>query len=72
MKKKTRKLTEENKCRFICLTQENVPKKILEKRGKTWKLIDEFSGYLLTNQKIESKKKILLVKELMNSLPSFF
>lgn len=66
------KEAELNSCKFICLTEEGVPKKIFEKRGKSWRLIDEFSGYLLTNQKINSNKNILKVKDLLNSLPNFF
>lgn len=66
------KEAESNNCRFICLTEEGVPKKIIEKRGKSWRLIDEFSGYLLTNQKIKSNEKILKVKDLLSSLPNFF
>ncbi len=60
------KEAELNECKFICLTKENVPKKIFEKRGKNWKLIDEFSGYLLTDQKIKFNEKIMKVREKIN------
>lgn len=67
-----KQIADKKSCIFICLTREKVPKKVFQKRGKNWKLIDEFSGYLLTNQKVKSKKDILKVKELINSLPNFF
>ena len=63
---------ETDKCKFICLTKEDVPKKIFEKRGKSWKLIDEFSGYQLTNQKLKPNNNIMKVEKLINSLPNFF
>lgn len=63
----------ENKdCRFICLTKDSVPKKIFEKRGRKWVLIDEFSGYLLTTQKIKNKKDVMTVDKMIESLPNFF
>lgn len=88
------------RCLFLCITEDDVPKKIFKKVGKNnkWKLIDEFSSYLLTNQKINLKKlqflsdeeenierflkpssdtnkeivTVLLVKDLIANLPSFF
>jgi len=42
-------------CFFICVMEDNVPRKIFKQigRNKNWKLIDEFSSYLLTTQKID-------------------
>jgi len=59
-------------CEFICLIRDSVPERILKKKGKNWILIDEFSGYLLTNHKLKSKKRVLPVDKLINSLPNFF
>ena len=87
-------------CHFVCITEDDVPKKIFKKVGKnnSWKLIDEFSSYLLTTQKINLKNlhflsdedkdierflkpssetnkeivSVVLVKDLIANLPSFF
>lgn len=66
------KLAEKKGCIFICVTEESVPKKIFKKDGKKWKLVDEFSGFILKNQKLNSRKNVLIVSELISDLPSFF
>lgn len=35
---------------FICSLEENIPKKAYIKSGDDWLLIDEFSGYIMTNK----------------------
>lgn len=35
---------------FVCLLENNIPKKVLKKYGTEWILVDEFSGYLMTSQ----------------------
>lgn len=67
------KVAENNKCLFICITQEGVPKKIFKERGqkpKMWKLIDEFSGFLLSYQKINREKLENLYKPI-NKIDKF-
>lgn len=63
---------EKNNCHFICLVEDDVPKKIFKKKSKRWKLFDEFSGYILINQKLKIKQDIVTVKQFIASLPSFF
>lgn len=38
-----------NSIKFICLLEKDVPKKVYKKSDQNWFLIDEFSGYLMTN-----------------------
>lgn len=59
-------------CYFICITEDKVPKKIFINKGSNWKLIDEFSGFLLNTQKIKKDIDILSVEKLISSLPLFF
>ncbi len=63
-----------NDCEFICLTYDRVPKKIYKKlpKEKKWLLIDEFSGYSMTTQHIESINSITNVNEFISNLPDFF
>ncbi|MFC1548705.1 hypothetical protein ACFL5E_01950 [Candidatus Omnitrophota bacterium] len=59
-------------CSFICLTQGHIPKKVFTpQRNGTWKLIDEFSGYILHDQTTDKVNKVVTVSELLNSLPTF-
>ena len=64
---------EENDCKFICLTVNKVPKKIFMPRidgeNTSWNLVDEFSGYLLENQKSSQVGCTVTVEEFYNSLP---
>ena len=48
---------------FICLLEEDVPKKIYKKGDHEWILNDEFSGYLKT--KDDSFPKSLVAKEII-------
>ena len=58
---------------FICITDKNVPKKIYVVTGKGknehWKLIDEFSGYLLKSQTTNLVGDVTTVSKLVDSLP---
>ena len=60
-------------CSFICLTEKKVPKKIYLLAGKGvnkhWKLVDEFSGYLLKSQTTDNVGSIIKVENLVDSLP---
>ena len=60
-------------CLFICLTEGKVPKKIyrLADRGinEHWKLVDEFSGYLLKSQTTNLVGTITTIENLVDSLP---
>lgn len=63
---------ERKNCSYICLTDNGVPKKVYEKRGKTWRLVDEFSGYILKeNHKTSINNRAVKVQELLESLPPF-
>lgn len=56
---------------FICLLDEDVPKKIYIKNKSQWDIIDEFSGYLKTKEDTFSKslvdKKIITVDEFIKN-----
>ena len=56
---------------FICLLEDNIPKKIYEKREQNWVLIDQFSGYLKTKEdrfpKSLVSKEIITVEEFINN-----
>lgn len=60
-------------CLFICITESKVPKKIyqLADRGvnEHWKLIDEFSGYLLKSQTTNFVGTVTTVENMVNGLP---
>lgn len=56
---------------YICITDDGVPKKILEKRNKRWILIDEFSGYLLSKQRTSINNKNVKVAKLLQTLPKY-
>ncbi len=61
-----------NQISFICLLEDDVPKKVYKKTGSTWKLIDEFSGYLMTSADIFPKsvisKGIITIQNFIDSL----
>lgn len=63
-------------CLFLCLTEEKVPKKIYKvntsRRKARLVLVDEFSGYLLTDQALNDDNAVLTVDELVSSLPAYF
>jgi len=63
----------EKSCKFVCLTNSKVPKKIFMKRGKDgkekWKLVDEFSGYLLESQTTNEVGSVVTVEKFIESLP---
>jgi len=58
-------------CKFICITNNMVPKKIFIKKDEDneWHMIDEFSGYLLEDQTTDKVGSILTVKKFHESLP---
>ncbi len=60
-------------CLFICITEGNVPKKIYQLAdigiNEHWKLIDEFSGYLLKSQTTNLVGTVTTVSNLVDSLP---
>ena len=61
-------------CLFICLTEGNVPKKIYQLTGigrnEHWRLVDEFSGYLLKSQTTNSAGTVITVENLVDGLPN--
>jgi len=61
-----------NSCLYVCLTEEKVPKKVFKLIRSKLILVDEFSGYLLTTQKVKNDDIIITVGELIDSLPPFF
>ena len=56
---------------FICLLEDDIPKKVYEKRAQEWVLIDQFSGYLKTKEDSFPKslvdKKIITVDEFIKN-----
>lgn len=66
-------LAEKQNCKFVCILEEKVPKKIFVMKGKngSWKLIDEFSGLLLSEQKLKSRSNIITVEEFVQNMPKF-
>lgn len=57
---------------FICLLEEDVPKKVYTKSDSEWILIDEFSGYLMTtNNKLPNnliKKGTITIDEFIKAI----
>lgn len=51
------------KISFICLLENDVPKKVYRKFGNKWDLVDEFSGYLMKNG--DSLPKTLVSKQII-------
>ena len=55
---------------FICLLEDDIPKKVYKKIGGRWTLVDEFSGYLMTSEnKFPTSivsKQIITVQEFIN------
>ncbi len=60
-----------NQITFICLLDDNVPKKVYKKLYNTWVLIDEFSGYILTQEDAlldeYIEKQLITVSEFINA-----
>ena len=70
--KSVTQFADNNMCSYACLTDNGVPKKIFELRGKRWRLTDEFSGYILqSHHRTRIRKDIVPIRELVNSLPPF-
>ena len=53
---------------FICEKDNNIPKKIYRRSKKEYYLTDEFSGYLLEDNKTLLHNKVVLVDELLQSI----
>lgn len=66
-----------NECKFICIMENNIPKRIYKAIYKhnnidDYYLIDEFSGYLLKeNHILELSNNIMTVDEFIELLPEF-
>jgi len=58
-------------CNFVVGTQNKVPKIVFEKRKDKWVLIDEYSGYIIHNQKTSFVGKKVKVEEFIKDLPAF-
>lgn len=56
---------------FICLLENNVPKKVYVRSGQEWYLTDEFSGYLMTSEyslpTTTVLKEVITVKEFIDN-----
>jgi len=67
----------ENGCKFVCFTENKIPKKIFvevgNRRNRYWKLKDEFSGYLLQGEQyqLESGKEVITTNELIKEIEPF-
>jgi len=62
---------DERNCHFICISEARVPKKIFMKKKKKWILIDEFSGYILKNQKLRRTGYATTVEKMIAQLPQY-
>lgn len=60
-----------NNCEFILQTCNSVPEKVFKKNRTNYRLIDEFSGYLLTDETTDLIDQVCSVENLINSLPEF-
>ena len=71
--KEIEKSADANGCRFVCFTRDEVPKKILLKTGKAWKLIDEFSGNILNsdNDRLSKHPEAMTTDEFVKNLGVF-
>ncbi|UPK52844.1 hypothetical protein MT476_26355 (plasmid) [Bacillus sp. H8-1] len=67
----TIELANQNNCTFVCVTTNKVPKKIYKKKGSAWVLIDEFSGYLLKDNELQTINNVKTMDQLINELPEF-
>lgn len=60
-------------CKFVCMTESCVPKKVYLTLGtgarRRWKLVDEFSGYVLKSQTTQYVGQVTTVETLVNDLP---
>ena len=61
-------VTDEKNVDFICLLEENVPKKAYLKPANKWELVDEFSGYHITNKMPQTliNSQIITFEEFIN------
>ena len=65
------KAKEEN-CKFICETQDKVPKYIFkEVKEDKWVLIDEYSGFFVHTNKLSESDQIITVEEFISQLGDF-
>jgi hypothetical protein len=60
-----------NNCEFVVETSNSVPEKVFKKNRNSYNLIDEFSGYLLTDQTTDLINQVCTVEIFINSLPEF-
>lgn len=57
---------------FICEKDSGIPKKIYKRSKKEYYLNDEFSGYLLKNNKTQLNNKVVLVREFLQSISPIY
>ncbi|MCC0647271.1 hypothetical protein [Clostridioides sp. ZZV15-6598] len=57
----------ESQVDFICLLEDDIPKKTYKKMSKGWVLVDEFSGYIMTEKNkissINSENRVITVSD---------
>lgn len=57
---------------FICLKENDIPKKIFKRNLEEYYLIDEFSGYLLKNNKTQLNDKIVKIDQFLKSISPIY
>ena len=53
---------------FICITDDSIPKTVFKRKGRHLKKIDEFSGYLLKNNKTPYSSCVINVGDFLDSI----
>ena len=57
---------------FVCQTEGNIPKKIFKRNARRYCLVDEFSGYLLKDNKTEINNESVEIEQFLESIkPSY-
>ncbi|WP_099363780.1 hypothetical protein [Fredinandcohnia onubensis] len=67
----TQDMADENDCTYVCITNSRVPKKVYKKKGGEWRLVDEFSGYLLKDNQLQTIDDVKTMEQLIEELPPF-
>ena len=62
---------EHHNCRFICGTQDRLPKFIFEDIDGEWILIDEYSGFFIHNNRIDRVNQVITMREFIVKLGAF-
>ena len=70
---KLKKIFSSQQCRFICVTEDKVPKKVLISTNNKWHLHDEHSGLTLySKHATKHVEKLITVDKFVKGLPDYF